>query len=63
MFAANLILVWKGLARASQSGAYADGYICDVNSTVFAFLSRVIPAVVKLASPGNIVQHSPICSK
>jgi phospholipid/cholesterol/gamma-HCH transport system substrate-binding protein len=63
MFMANLILVWKGLARASQSGAYADGVVCDINSTIFAFLGRVIPAFVKLASPGNIVQHSPICSK
>lgn len=63
MMAANLILVWKGLARMTQSGAYIDGYLCDVNSTIFAFLSRVIPGIVKLASPGNIVQHSPICSK
>lgn len=63
MMAANLILVWKGLARMTQSGAYIDGYLCDINSTIFAFLSRVIPAIVKLASPGNIVEHSPICSK
>lgn len=63
MFGTNLILVWKDLARASQSGAYLDGYVCDINSTIFASLGRVIPGVVKLASPGNIVQHSPICSK
>ena len=62
-FATNLILVWKGLARATQSGAYVDGLICDINSTIFAFLSRVIPALVKLGSPGNIIEHSPICSK
>jgi phospholipid/cholesterol/gamma-HCH transport system substrate-binding protein len=61
--ATNLILVWKGLARITQSGAYIDGYLCDINSTIFAFLSRVIPALVKLGSPGNIVEHSPICSK
>jgi phospholipid/cholesterol/gamma-HCH transport system substrate-binding protein len=61
MVAANLILIWKGLARMSQDGAYIDGYLCDINSTIFAFLGRVIPAVVKLASPGNIVEHSPIC--
>jgi phospholipid/cholesterol/gamma-HCH transport system substrate-binding protein len=63
MYVANLILVWKGLARATQSGAYADGLVCDLNATIFAFLGRVIPGIVKLASPGNIVQHSPICSK
>ncbi|MEA2203210.1 MAG: phospholipid/cholesterol/gamma-HCH transport system substrate-binding protein, partial [Solirubrobacteraceae bacterium] len=63
MTAANLILVWKGLARMTQSGAYIDGYLCDVNSTIFASLGRVIPGIVKLASPGNIVEHSPICSK
>lgn len=63
MYAANLILIFKGLARATQRGAYVDGLLCDVNSTIFASLSRVIPGVVKLASPGNIVQHSPICSK
>lgn len=60
-YGANLVLVLKGLARATQSGSYVDGYICDINSTVFAFLGRVIPGTVKLASPGNIVQHSPIC--
>jgi phospholipid/cholesterol/gamma-HCH transport system substrate-binding protein len=61
MVGANLILIWKGLARMSQDGAYIDGYLCDINSTIFAFLGRVIPAIVKLASPGNIVEHSPIC--
>ncbi|MEB3068698.1 MCE family protein [[Mycobacterium] vasticus] len=60
-YGANLVLVLKGLARATQDGSYIDGYICDINSTVFAFLGRVIPGTVKLASPGNIVQHSPIC--
>lgn len=60
-YGGNLVLVLKGLSRATQSGSYIDGYICDINSTVFAFLGRVIPGTVKLASPGNIVQHSPIC--
>jgi len=63
MYAANLILVFKDLARATQRGAYVDGLLCDINSTIFASLGRVIPGVVKLASPGNVVQHSPICSK
>lgn len=62
-YVGNLIHVWKDLARATQRGAYVDGLLCDVNSTIFASLSRAIPGLVKLASPGNIVQHSPICSK
>ncbi|GFG70445.1 MCE family protein [Mycolicibacter senuensis] len=60
-YGGNLVLVLKGLARATQSGSYIDGYICDINATVFAFLGRVIPGTVKLASPGNVVEHSPIC--
>ncbi|MGV0733217.1 MCE family protein [Mycolicibacter sinensis] len=60
-YGGNLVLVLKGLARATQSGSYIDGYICDINVTVFAFLGRVIPGTVKLASPGNVVEHSPIC--
>ncbi|OHV04459.1 MCE family protein [Mycobacterium talmoniae] len=60
-YGANLVLVLKGLARASQDGSYIDGYICDINATIFAFLGRLIPGIVRLASPGNIVQHSPIC--
>jgi phospholipid/cholesterol/gamma-HCH transport system substrate-binding protein len=58
---ANTIILLKGLARVSQAGSYADAYICDVNSTIFAFLGRLIPAVVRLASPGNIIQHSSVC--
>ncbi len=61
VFGSNLPLVLKGIARATQEGSYVNGYICDINSTIFAFLSRVIPGTVKLASPGNVVQHSPIC--
>lgn len=58
---ANLPMLLKGLARASQDGAYLNGYLCDVNSSIFAFLSRVIPGTVRLASPGNVIQHSPMC--
>jgi phospholipid/cholesterol/gamma-HCH transport system substrate-binding protein len=60
-FGANLVLALKGLSRASQEGTYVSAYLCDVNSTIFAFLGRLIPATVRLASPGNTVQHSPIC--
>jgi phospholipid/cholesterol/gamma-HCH transport system substrate-binding protein len=59
---ANLPTLLKGLARVSEDGAYLNGYLCDVDSSIFAFLSRVIPAVVRLASPGNITQHSPMCT-
>jgi phospholipid/cholesterol/gamma-HCH transport system substrate-binding protein len=62
-FGANLGLTLKGLARISQEGSYATGYVCDINSSVFAFLSRVIPGTVRLASPGNVIQRSPICSR
>jgi phospholipid/cholesterol/gamma-HCH transport system substrate-binding protein len=61
VFGSNLPLVLKGIARATQEGSYVNGYICDINSTVFAFISRVIPAVTRLASPGNMTEHSPIC--
>ncbi|MCB9438858.1 MAG: MCE family protein [Mycolicibacterium sp.] len=63
MFGSNLPSVWRSLSRMTQSGAYVDAYLCDINVTVFASLGRVVPGMVKLASPGNIVQHSPICSK
>ena len=62
-FAATLMPVWKGLARAGQNGAYLSGYICDINTSIFAFMARVLPGIVKLASPGNIIQHTPICNK
>lgn len=61
VFGSNLPLVLKGIARATQEGSYVNGYICDINSTIFAFLSRVIPAITRLASPGNVTEHSPIC--
>ena len=61
-FGANLPMILKGLARAGQDGAYLTGYLCDVNSSIFAVLSRVIPGTVRLASPGNIVQRSPMCN-
>lgn len=58
---ANFTYLLKGLARMSQDGSYGNAYICDVNVTVFAFLGRLIPGVVRLASPGNVIQHSPVC--
>lgn len=58
---ANLPYLLKGLARVSQEGSYINAYACNANLTIFAFLSRLIPAIVRLASPGNIIQQSPIC--
>lgn len=59
--AANLPLLLKGFARTQQEGAYSNIYPCDINVTFFASLGRIIPGIVRLASPGNVLQHSPIC--
>jgi len=58
---ANIPALLKGVARATQEGAYASIYVCDVNVTVFAFLGRLIPSIVQRATPGNIINHTPIC--
>jgi phospholipid/cholesterol/gamma-HCH transport system substrate-binding protein len=58
---ANLPYLLKGLARVTQEGSYIDAYGCDVTSTMFAFLGRLIPSVVQRATPGGVAQHSPIC--
>lgn len=58
---ANLPYLLKGLARVTQEGSYINAYACNANLTIFAFLSRLVPAIVRLASPGNIIQQSPIC--
>lgn len=57
----NFPLILKGLARMSQGGSYADVYPCNVNMRFFAFIYRVVPALIKLASPGNVIQNSPMC--
>ena len=58
---ANLPYLLKGMARVTQEGSYMNAYACNANLTIFAFLSRLVPAIVRLASPGNIIQQSPIC--
>ncbi|MEB3052296.1 MCE family protein [Mycolicibacter sp. MYC123] len=58
---ANLPAVLKGVARSMQAGAYADVYPCDVNITIFDFLSRLVPDIVRAATPGNTIKNSPIC--
>lgn len=58
---ANLPALLKGVARVAQEGGYADIYICDVNNTVFAFLGRLIPSIVRHATPGNTINHTQIC--
>jgi phospholipid/cholesterol/gamma-HCH transport system substrate-binding protein len=60
-FGANLPYLLKGLARITQSGAYGDVYICDVDSSLFAFLKRLIPDIVRAATPGDVIKHSAVC--
>lgn len=58
---ANLPAMLKGVARSMQGGAYADTYPCDLNVTIFAFLSRLVPRIVRAATPGNTIKNTPIC--
>ncbi|MUM21418.1 MCE family protein [Mycobacterium sp. CBMA271] len=60
-FGANLPAMLKGVARAMQSGTYADVYPCDINVTIFDFLGRLIPDIVRAATPGNTMKNTPIC--
>jgi phospholipid/cholesterol/gamma-HCH transport system substrate-binding protein len=58
---ANLPLLLKGLARVTQEGSYINTYGCNANITIFAFLGRLIPSIVRRATPGGVIQQSPIC--
>lgn len=58
---ANLPAVLKGISRVFESGSYGSLYVCDLNSTLFAFLGRLIPAIVRNATPGNTLKHSAKC--
>lgn len=58
---ANLPYVLKGLSRISQEGAYVNAYACNINITIFAFLGRLIPSIVEHATPGGVIQQTPIC--
>ncbi|MCG7611499.1 MULTISPECIES: MCE family protein [Mycobacterium] len=60
-FGANLPAMLKGVARSMQSGAYADVYACDINITIFDFLGRLVPRIVRAATPGNTIKNTPIC--
>lgn len=60
-FGANLPYLLKGLARMTQSGTYGDIYACDVESSMFRFLTTLIPSVVRAATPDNTIKHSPVC--
>jgi phospholipid/cholesterol/gamma-HCH transport system substrate-binding protein len=59
--ASNLPYVLKGVARFTQSGAYGDIYACDANAFLFAFLGRLLPRIVRAATPGNVIKHSAVC--
>lgn len=59
---ANLPKMLKGLARATQDGAYINVYTCDLNALgFFPGLNDVTPIVVNAATPGNQAQHTPKC--
>lgn len=60
-FGSNLPFVLKGLARVTQEGSYANAYACNINTTVFAFLGRLIPSIVEHATPSGAIQQTPIC--
>ncbi|KLI04805.1 MULTISPECIES: MCE family protein [Mycobacteriaceae] len=60
-FGANLPAMLKGVARSMQSGAYVDVYACDINITIFDFLGRLVPRIVRAATPGNTIKNTPIC--
>lgn len=58
----NLPIMLKGLARATNEGAYANVYVCDLNALgFFPGLNDVTPIVVAAATPGNKAQHTPKC--
>ena len=58
---ANLPAGLKALARFTQDGSYADIYARDVTSSMFRFLTTLIPAYVSGATPGNVIKHSAVC--
>jgi phospholipid/cholesterol/gamma-HCH transport system substrate-binding protein len=59
---ANLPKMLKGLARATQDGAYINVYTCDLNLLgFFPGLNDVTPVIVNAATPGNQAQHTPKC--
>lgn len=58
----NLPIMLKGLARATNEGAYLNVYVCDLNALgFFPGLNDVTPIVVAAATPGNKAQHTPKC--
>lgn len=58
----NLPPLLKGLARLSQDGAYGNGYVCSLNALgFFPGLNNLVPKIVELASPGNVVKNTQKC--
>jgi phospholipid/cholesterol/gamma-HCH transport system substrate-binding protein len=58
----NVPLVLKGLARISGDGAYGNAYTCSLNMMgFFPGLNNLVPKIVRLASPGNVVKNSQKC--
>jgi phospholipid/cholesterol/gamma-HCH transport system substrate-binding protein len=67
--AANLPLMLKGLARISQEGSYASGYLCDIDFGLWRGLFHWFRAFIASATPGdgvtpgylNKIKHSQTC--
>lgn len=58
----NVPLVLKGLARISGNGAYGNAYTCSLNMMgFFPGLNNLVPRIVRLASPDNVVKNSQKC--
>lgn len=58
---ANLPFLLKGMARVAQGGTYVDGYMCDVDISLWQGLFHWLRAFVAWTTPGNEVKHSQIC--
>jgi len=57
----NLPLLLKGLARMAESGAYIDGYICDVKVSLLPGLAPLLPDIVDAVTPGGTAKHTSRC--
>lgn len=60
--AQNLPALLKGVARTNEYGAYGATYVCEIYAPLpFDVFGRIMVGLTKLASPGNVLQHSAAC--
>jgi phospholipid/cholesterol/gamma-HCH transport system substrate-binding protein len=60
--AQNTPALLKAVARTNQYGAYGTTYVCDVYAPLPTDVyGRIMVGLIKLASPGNVLQHSAVC--